>query len=53
VVGYSRLMEQDDGSTLAALKSRRREPLEALVAEHRGGIFKVAGDGVLVELRAL
>src|SRR5215510_12323740 len=49
VLGYSRLMEQDEASTLAALKSRRREVLEPLVAKHQGRIFKVAGDGVLVE----
>ena len=49
VVGYSRLMEQDEAATLTALKSRRKEVLEPLVARHRGQVFKVAGDGVLVE----
>jgi adenylate cyclase len=49
VVGYSRLMEQDEAGTLAALKVRRKEVLEPLVARHRGRIFKVTGDGVLVE----
>src|SRR5262249_4433887 len=49
VVGYSRLMEQDEAGTLATLKSRRREVLEPLVARHQGRIFKVTGDGVLVE----
>jgi TolB-like protein/class 3 adenylate cyclase/tetratricopeptide (TPR) repeat protein len=49
VVGSSRLMEQDEAGTLAALKSRRREVLEPLVARHQGRIFKVTGDGVLVE----
>src|SRR5439155_10216041 len=49
VVGYSRLMEQDESGTLAALKARRKEVLEPMVARHRGRIFKVAGDGVLVE----
>jgi class 3 adenylate cyclase len=49
VVGYSRLMEQDEAATLAALKSRRKEVLEPLVTRHRGRIFKIAGDGVLVE----
>jgi len=32
VVGYSRLMEQDEAGTLAALKVRRQEILEQLVA---------------------
>ena len=49
VVGYSRLMEQDEAGTLAALKTRRKEVLETLVAKHQGRIFKVTGDGVLVE----
>ena len=49
VVGYSRLMEADEAGTLAALKARRREVLEPLVAKHQGRIFKVTGDGVLVE----
>jgi adenylate cyclase len=49
VVGYSRLMERDEAGTFAALKSRRKEVLEPLVARHQGRIFKVAGDGVLVE----
>jgi TolB-like protein/cytochrome c-type biogenesis protein CcmH/NrfG len=49
VVGYSRLMERDEAGTLAMLKSRRNEVLEPLVARHQGRIFKIAGDGVLVE----
>src|SRR5262245_30581528 len=49
VVGYSRLMERDDVGTLAALKARRREVVSPLVAEYRGRIIKVMGDGVLVE----
>src|SRR5262249_38805892 len=49
VVGYSLLMGQDEPGTLAALKSRRKEVLEPLVARHRGRIFKWTGDGVLVE----
>jgi adenylate cyclase len=49
VVGYSRLMELDEAGTLAELKRRRKEILEPLVAEHRGRVVKVMGDGVLVE----
>ena len=49
VVGYSRLMEQDESVTLATLKARRKEVLEPLVAQHQGRIFKTMGDGVLVE----
>jgi TolB-like protein len=49
VVGYSRLMGQDEAGTLAALKARRKDVLEPVVARHRGRIFKVMGDGVFVE----
>jgi adenylate cyclase len=49
VVGFSRLMEQDESATLTALKARRRQVLDPLVARHRGRIFKIAGDGALVE----
>ncbi|HET7911196.1 MAG TPA: adenylate/guanylate cyclase domain-containing protein, partial [Pseudolabrys sp.] len=49
VVGYSRLMEADEAGTMAALKARRKDVLEPLVARHQGRIFKVTGDGVLVE----
>ena len=49
VVGYSRLMERDEVGTLASLKSRRKSVLEPLVARHQGRVFKIAGDGVLVE----
>jgi len=49
VVGYSRLMEQDEAGTLAALKERRKGILQPLVAQHEGRIVKVMGDGVLVE----
>src|SRR5262245_39018758 len=49
VVGYSRLMEQDEAGTMATLKARRKEVLKPLVARHQGRIFKFTGDGVLVE----
>ena len=49
VVGFSHLMEADDAGTLAVLKARRTKVLQPLVAKHQGRVFKVAGDGVLVE----
>jgi class 3 adenylate cyclase len=49
VVGFSRLMERDEGWTLAMLKDRRRTIVAPLVAQHQGRIVKVMGDGVLVE----
>ncbi len=49
VVGFSRLMEIDEVATLTALKTRRRDVLDPLVAKHQGRIFKTTGDGVLIE----
>jgi len=49
VVGYSRLMEHDEAGTLATLQARRKQVLEPLVTKYHGRIFKVMGDGVLVE----
>src|SRR4051794_24345878 len=49
VVGYSRLMEEDEAGTLATLKERRVKILEPAVRAHGGRIVKVMGDGVLVE----
>ena len=49
VVGYSRLMERNEVGTLAALKNRRKSVLEPLVGRHQGRVFKLIGDGVLVE----
>ncbi len=49
VVGYSRLMERDEASTLATLKTRRKDVFEPLVARHHGRIFKEIGDALLVE----
>ncbi len=48
-MGYSRLMEADEAGTLADLKARRKDVLNPLVAKHQGRIFKVTGDGVLIE----
>ena len=49
VVGYSRLMGQDEIGTLAALKRLRTDVLKPALARHRGRIVKVMGDGVLIE----
>ncbi|HEY7610546.1 MAG TPA: adenylate/guanylate cyclase domain-containing protein [Alphaproteobacteria bacterium] len=49
VVGYSRMMGEDEGGTLAALKACRRELFDPMVQRFRGRIFKVIGDGILAE----
>jgi adenylate cyclase len=49
VVGYSRLMGQDEAGTLARLRTHRRELIDPTIAEHKGRIVKTTGDGLLVE----
>jgi class 3 adenylate cyclase len=49
VVGYSRLMGQDEAGTLARLKTLRRELIDPKIAEHKGRIVKTTGDGILIE----
>ena len=49
VVGYSRLVEADEAGTLAAIKDLRIALLQPLLAEHRGRIVKLMGDGLIAE----
>jgi adenylate cyclase len=53
VVGYSRLMGEDESGTLAALKKREREVFEPLFAKYGGRIIKLMGDGVLAEFASV
>ncbi len=53
VVGYSRLMEQDEAGTMALLRARRHEVLMPAVARQGGRVFKVMGDGVLIEFTSV
>ncbi len=49
VVGYSKLIEQDETGALSALRAMRQNVLEPLLAEHRGRVVKLMGDGFIVE----
>ncbi len=49
VVGFTRLMGQDEVGTLNALKAHRKEFIEPKITEHNGRIVKLMGDGMLVE----
>ncbi|MGH8095279.1 MAG: TPR end-of-group domain-containing protein [Chthoniobacterales bacterium] len=49
VVGFSRLMGQDEAGTLAQLKTLRSELIDRKIAEHNGRIFKLTGDGILAQ----
>jgi len=53
VVGYSRLMGNDEAGTLAQLKEIRQAVVDAKIAEHRGRIVKLTGDGVLAEFSSV
>ena len=48
VVGYSRLMAQDEEATVRTLKAHR-VIIDRLIARHEGRIFNTAGDSVLAE----
>lgn len=53
VVGYSRLIGQDEAGTLGALKSLRREVIDHLLSRHRGRLVQTTGDGTLVEFASV
>jgi adenylate cyclase len=53
VVGYSRLMAEDEAGTLAALKDMRATLIDRLVAEYGGRIVKLMGDGALIEFASV
>ncbi len=49
VVGYSRLMGEDEMGTLERLKSLRRKLVQPKIMERGGRIVKLMGDGLLAE----
>jgi class 3 adenylate cyclase/pimeloyl-ACP methyl ester carboxylesterase len=53
VVGYSRLMGDDEVGTLGGLKTHRRELIDPAIAAHHGRIVKTTGDGLLAEFRSI
>ena len=53
MVGYSALVERDEAGTLARLAALRAEVIEPLLAEHRGRLVKLIGDGVLAEFASV
>ncbi|MDA1098505.1 MAG: adenylate/guanylate cyclase domain-containing protein [Proteobacteria bacterium] len=48
VVGYSRLMGEDDSGTLSALRQLRSDVFSPTVSSHNGTVVKSMGDGWLV-----
>jgi adenylate cyclase len=53
VVGYSRLMEQDEADTFLRLQAHRKELFEPEIEKHYGRIFKLMGDGLLAEFASV
>jgi TolB-like protein len=53
VVGYTRLMGEDEAGTLAALKAHREDFVDPTIAGHKGRIVKLMGDGALVEFASV
>ncbi len=49
VVGYSRLMGENEAGTLERLKSLRKELVQPKIRERKGRIVKLMGDGLLAE----
>ncbi len=52
VVGYARLMGEDEAGTARAV-SERREAARPIVASHSGRIVKTTGDGLLMEFSSI
>ena len=53
VVGYSRLMGEDEAGTHEALMAHRQELIDPATASHNGRIVKSTGDGVLAEFASV
>ena len=53
VVGYSRLMADDEAGTLNALKAHRRASIDPKIEAHHGRIVKTTGDGMLLEFHSI
>ena len=49
VVGYSPLVSADETDALARLSTLRSDIIQPNIAKHSGRLFKVMGDGFLVE----
>ena len=53
IVGYSRLMSEDEVGTLAALNRYREAVFDPIVTRNNGRIVKLMGDGTLVEFSSV
>ncbi len=53
VVGYSRLVRADEEGTIGRLKQLQTELVDPKLAEYKGRIVKLVGDGLLVEFASV
>jgi class 3 adenylate cyclase/pimeloyl-ACP methyl ester carboxylesterase len=53
VVGYSRMMSEDEAGTLSALQAHRAGLIDPAIRRHHGRIVKLMGDGVLAEFASV
>ena len=53
LVGYSRLMGEDEAGTLATLSDLFKTVIDPLITRHNGRIVKLMGDGVLAEFASV
>ena len=53
VVGYSRLMGEDEAGTLARLNEHRKVLIDPAIKGHQGRIVKTTGDGLLAEFASV
>lgn len=53
VVGYTRLMNQDEVGTLNALRKHRVDLIDPTIAAYNGRIVKLMGDGMLTEFTSV
>jgi class 3 adenylate cyclase len=53
MVGYSRLMSEDETGTLTALEELRAQLIDPTIAEYQGRIVKLMDHGPLVEFASV
>jgi len=53
VVGYSRLMRDNEGQTLERLKVLRSDLVQPKISDYKGRVVKLMGDGLLVEFTSV
>ncbi len=53
IVGFSRLMGEDEAGTLLAIETLTQNSLTPLISRHRGRVVKLLGDGFLVEFSSV